>query len=310
MEYPQHFILPSIFVIILNWKGWQDTVECIESLLRNDYKNFRVVVIDNHSEDESYEKLLEWCRGRDRASVFQTKANLGFAGGNNVGIKYALENNAEYILLLNNDTVVTDNFLSSLTKTAKEEDPGIMGGKILYHSDDRIWYLGGKMSWLRGGAYHPGKGRTDRKIAKKPFEVDFITGCMMLIKRDVFEKIGFLDESYFLYNEDADYCMKAFKAGIKMSVNPNSVIYHKERSTDGGWKPYHIYYLIRNKLIFMNRYVPNQVILWTFYSVIGLIGLTLSLKWFFQNRFDLISAYLKAISDYSKGIIGKTRCYN
>ena len=76
MEYPQHIISPSIFVIILNWKGWQDTIECLESLLRNDYKNFRVVVIDNHSEDESYEKLLEWCRDRDRFSVFQTKANL------------------------------------------------------------------------------------------------------------------------------------------------------------------------------------------------------------------------------------------
>lgn len=305
MEYPQHIISPSIFVIILNWKGWQDTIECLESLLRNDYKNFRVVVIDNHSEDESYEKLLEWCRDRDRFSVFQTKANLGFAGGNNVGIKYALENNAEYILLLNNDTVVTDNFLSSLIKTAKEEDPGIMGCKILHHSDDRIWYLGGKMSWLRGGAYHPGKGRMDRKIAKNPFEVDFITGCMMLIKREVFGKIGLLDESYFLYNEDADYCLRASRARIRMVVDPLTIIYHKERSTDGGWKPYHIYYLIRNKLIFMKRYSPNIFVLWIFYSIIGFVGLALSTKWIFQNRSDLISAYLSAIRDFNSGIIGE-----
>lgn len=305
MEYPQHFILPSIFVIILNWKGWQDTVECIESLLKNDYKNFRVVVIDNHSEDESYDKLLEWCRDRDRFTVLQTMANLGFAGGNNVGIKYALENNAEYILLLNNDTVVTDNFLSSLTKTAKEEDPGIMGCKILHHSDDRIWYLGGKMSWLRGGAYHPGKGRMDRKIAKKPFEVDFITGCMMLIKRDVFEKIGFLDESYFLYNEDVDYCLRAYRAGIKMMVNPTSIIYHKERSTYDGWKPYHIYYLIRNKLIFMKRHAPGRVKLWTFYVIVAIVGCTLFLKWIFQQRFDFIRAYMLSLMDFRNGIEGK-----
>lgn len=297
---------PSVFIVIVNWKGWQDTIECLESLLKNDYINFRVVVIDNYSEDESYEKLLEWCRGRDRFIIIQTKENLGFAGGNNVGIKYALDNDAEYLLLLNNDTLVTNVFLSSLIKTAKAEDSGITGCKILHHSDGRIWYLGGKMSWLRGGAYHPGKGRPDRKIAKKPFEVDFVTGCMMLIKREVFREIGILDESYFLYNEDTDYCLRASRAGIKMVVDPLTIIYHKERSTDGGWKPYHIYYLIRNKLIFMKRYAPNVATLWTFYSVIGLVGLTLSVKWVFQNRFDLISAYLHAVGDFNKGIIGKT----
>ena len=283
---------------------------CLESLLRNDYQNFRVVVIDNLSQDESYEKLLEWCRDRDRFTVLQTKINLGFAGGNNIGIKYALDNDADFILLLNNDTIVAEEFLSGLVKTAKEEEAGIIGCKILYYPDALIWYFGGKMSWLRGGAYHPGKGRADHIIAKKPLKVDFVTGCMMLIKREVFNKIGLLDESYFLYNEDADYCMKAFKTGIKMVVDPLTIIYHKERSTDGGWKPYHIYYLIRNKLIFIERYSPTIVTLWAFYSVIGLVGLTLSLKWFFQGRFDLISAYLKAISDYSKGNIGKTTCFH
>ena len=296
---------PSVFIIIVNWKNWQDTVECLESLQRNNYGNFRTVVVENHSENESYDKLSEWSKDKERLTILQTEANLGFAGGNNVGIRYALANDAEYLLLLNNDTVVTEDFLSSLIKTTMEEDAGITGCKILHHSDGRIWYLGGKMSWMRGGAYHPGKGRPDRKIAKKPFEVDFVTGCMMLIKREVFGKIGVLDESYFLYNEDTDYCVKAFKAGIKMVVDPLTIIYHKERSTDGGWKPYHIYYLIRNKLIFINRYAPDSVTLWTFYSVIGLVGLTLSVKWVFQNRFDLISAYLKAISDYSKGIFGK-----
>lgn len=306
MEYNQHVTLPSIFIIIINWKGWQDTVVCLKSLLKNDYKNFQVVVIDNRSQDESYEKLLEWCRARDRFTVFQTETNLGFAGGNNIGIKYALDKNADFILLLNNDTIVTEEFLSGLVKTAKEEEAGIVGCKILYHSDALIWYLGGKMSWLRGGAYHPGKGRSEHIITNKPFEVDFVTGCMMLIKREVFGKIGLLDESYFLYNEDADYCMKAFKNGIKMVVDPLTTIYHKERSTDGGWKSYHIYYLIRNKLIFMKRHSPTIAILWSFYSVIGLVGLTLSLKWFFQRRFDLILAYSKAIDDYSKGITGKS----
>lgn len=307
MEDQQQLILPSIFVIILNWKGWQDTVVCLESLLKNDYQNFRVVVIDNHSEDESYEMLLEWSRGRDIITVMQTGENLGFAGGNNIGIKYALDNDADFMLLLNNDTIVTEKFLSGLVKTSEEEEAGIVGCKILYYSDAQIWYLGGRMSWLRGGAYHPGKGRSDRIIAKKPFEVEFVTGCMMLIRREVFGKIGFLDESYFLYNEDTDYCMKAFKRGIKMVVAPSTIIYHKEKSTDGGWKPYHIYYLIRNKLIFMERYSPTIVTLWAFYTVIGLVGLTLSVKWFFQRRFDLIIAYLKAIYDYSKGITGKTQ---
>lgn len=310
MEDRQNIILPSISVIILNWKNWRDTVDCLESLLQNDYQNFRVLVIDNHSQDESFEKLTEWSRNRDRITVLQTKENLGFAGGTNAGIKSALDNNTDFILLLNNDTIVTDNFLSSLVKAAEGEKADIVGCKILYYPDSRIWYCGGKMSWLRGGAYHPGKGRSNSTLTDKPFEVDFVTGCMMLIRREVIEKTGLLDESYFLYNEDADFCMKALKQGIKMTVTPSTVIYHKENSTDGGWKPYHIYYLIRNKLIFMNKYSPTIVTLWTFYVIVGFAGLVLSFKWLFQCRFDLISAYMKAMSDYSKGNIGKTACFH
>lgn len=294
---------PSVFIVIVNWNGWKDTIECLDSLLKNCYRNYQVIVIDNLSEDESYERLSGWCKDKNSVTILQTEENLGFAGGCNIGIKYALERDADYILLLNNDTIVDKNFLINLVSTADiERNVGILGGKILHSPDNNIWYCGGKMSWLRGGGYHPYKGRTDKHAADSPpFEVDFITGCMMLIKREVFEKIGLLDESYFLYNEDADFCLQASKAGIGLKVVPDSVIYHKERSTLGGWKPYHIYYLMRNKLHFVHTFAPTRLIRWRFYLVVGLVGCALSFRWLLECRFDLIAAYWFSVAAFVRG---------
>lgn len=296
---------PSVFIIIVNWKNWQDTLECLESLRGIDNDNFKTIVVDNCSENESFEKISIWCEEKGRFSTIKTESNLGFAGGCNIGIRHALSKKADYILLLNNDTIAEPDFLGRMVETSKQSPhAGIIGGKIFQNNSNKLWFLGGKMSWLRGGGYHPGKNKPDAYKKKGPFEVDFITGCLMLIRATTIEKIGLLDESYFLYNEDADYCLRAKKAGIRMIVVPSSIIYHKENSTIRGWMPYHIYYLIRNKLFFVKRHSPNPAILTLFYFIIACIGILLSTKWLIQGRIDLIRAFKKAIADYRQNIRG------
>jgi len=296
-----------VVIVIVNWNSCSDTVECLESLLKISYSNYSITVVDNNSKDDSFEKLKAWSRAKKNISIIKTKENLGFAGGSNIGMRRAMESGADYVLLLNNDTLVSEEFLSQLVDTAESHEiSNIIGAKILHYPDKRVWYASGAISWLRGGGHHPRKGRPDSAVkTDKPFNVSFITGCLMLIRRDVIEKIGFLDETYFLYNEDSDYCCRASAAGVEMFVNPRSLIFHKENSTAGGWRPYHIYYLIRNKLIFMERYAPNRAVLSSFYIITGIVGLLYFAAWVFRGRFDLVKAYMRAIKDYRKGIKGR-----
>lgn len=297
--------LPLVYIIILNYNGWKDTIECLESVYKNNYSKYQVIVVDNGSVDESVKKLREWAKERDREPrIIMTEKNLGFAGGNNIGIKLALKNGGDYILLLNNDTVVEKGFLEELIKTAEEKNAEIIGGKIYYYGDgNKIWYEGGKLCWLLGGGIHHGKGRCEKDKISGIHEVTFITGCMMLIKRSTIEKIGLLDESYFLYCEDTDYCARALKNNIRMAVNLSSVIYHKENSTLGGWKPSHIYYLIRNRFIFMKKNAPLYFLV-VFHCLAVLIGVVLISSWLLNRRLDLISASLRGVQDYLSGVSG------
>lgn len=299
--------LPLVYIIILNYNGWRDTIECLESVYQNNYPNYRVIVIDNGSQDGETEKIREWAKNNDREPVIiANEKNLGFAGGNNVGIKHALKNIADYMLLLNNDTVVERDFLKEMVRTAESsKDIGIIGGKIYYYNDrNKIWYKGGKVSWLLGGGIHHGKGRYEKDINSDIHEVTFITGCMMLIKRSTIEKIDLLDESYFLYCEDTDYCARALKNNIRMVVNLSSVIYHKENSTLDGWKPSHIYYLIRNRFLFMKKNAPNIYSYLCFYCCAMIIGVLIISRWLLIKKPELVSASLRAFRDYSKGIKG------
>ncbi len=314
--------LPLVYIIILNYNGWRDTIECLESVYRNSYPNYRVIVIENGSQDGSAEKIGEWIKksklvpacfkqGQEPV-IIDIEKNLGFAGGNNVGILHALKNDADYMLLLNNDTVVEKGFLKELVKITKDNDAGIIGGKIYYYgacgersesNRNKIWYKGGRLNWLFGGGTHYGKGKYEKDKNEGIYEVTFITGCMMLIKKSTVERIGLLEESYFLYCEDTDYCARALKNHIKMAVNLSSVIYHKENSTLGGWKPAHIYYLIRNRFIFMKRHAPLSFRI-VFHCLAVLIGTALISGWLLNGRLDLISASLRGMKDYLSGVSG------
>lgn len=289
--------MPLVFVIVLNYNGKADTLECLRSLTRAAYPDFQVLVVDNASADGSVEAIKQEF---PRLKILQNTENLGFAGGNNVGIRYALEQGADYIFLLNNDTVVDPGFLDELVN-AGESDPGIgiLGSLIYYFNRPReVWFAGGKIYWSAGTARH----LTD--IPDVPRESDFITGCAFMIKRHVVEKTGLFNPDYFLYYEDTDWSTRVKRAGFKLVVVPASLVWHKEMGAVGGRSPLHEYYVTRNNLLFMRK---NASVLCRLAFVPAFI-LKISVKMIsfsLRGRFNLLPPVFKGIRDYFAGRLGK-----
>lgn len=224
---------PLVYIIVLTWNGKKDTLECLNSLKKVSYNNLKVLVVDNASSDGTQEEVQKQFPD---VEYILNPTNLRFAHGNNVGIKYALTKGADYILLLNNDTTVADNFLDELVTTAsRNSNIGIVGPKMCYYSDpERIWYAGGKIEWWKGWISHIGVRELDNGQYDQTKETDFVSGCSILVKRDVIEKVGLLDTAYYIYGEDVDWCIRASHAGYKIMFEPKAKIWHKLSVSTGG----------------------------------------------------------------------------
>lgn len=248
---------PLVYIIILNWNGLCDTLECLKSLQKIDYLNYKVVVVDNGSKNKEAEIIK---KEFPEVEVIENKENKGFAEGNNIGIRLALGRGAHYVLLLNNDTLVSRDFLDILVDfSQRSEKIGAVGPKIFYYNSNKIWFNGGKIWWWIGVNRHLEKGKENKKSKiQEPKEVDFITGCCILMKRKAIEKVGLLDPVYFSYFEDADWCLRAKKLGYKCFIVPKAIIWHK---VSAGWgikgtsriTPFQSYYYSRNALIFAKK---------------------------------------------------------
>lgn len=267
----------KIFVIILNFNGKEFILSCLDSVknLKTDDSLLKIVVVDNASADGSAElvekRYKDLPAGKAGIKILRNKDNLGFAEGNNVGIRYALENGADYILVLNPDTIVDKNLIVQLIKVA-EPDPGIgiLGLKIYFASgfefhkerykpQERgkvIWYAGGIIDWENVLASHRGVDEVDKGHYEKQTETDFVSGCAMFVKRKVFDKIGLFDPKYFLYYEDNDFCQRAQKAGFKVVYVPQVKLWHLNAGSSASGGPLQEYYITRNRLLFGLRYAP------------------------------------------------------
>lgn len=256
--------MKKVFIIVLNFNGKKDTLECLQSL-----KKSEVIVVDNGSTDGSVRAI------RDKfpeIKILENKKNLGFAKGNNVGIRYALNQGADYIILLNNDTIVEINTLVRLIEVASSNNRiGILGPKIYFAKGFEfhqgrykknelgkvIWYAGGLIDWRNVLGVHRGVDEVDEGQYDKQEEVEFVSGCCMFIKREVFKKIGLLDERFFLYFEDLDFCLRAKKVGFRIVYVPEAVIWHKNAATVGGsGSDRQRYHYRRSRLIFGLRFAP------------------------------------------------------
>ena len=220
---------PLVYIILVNWNGYKDTKECLESLKRNTYKNYKIIVIDNGSGKNQSDRIK---KKFPKINLIKNSINTGFSYANNQGIKEAIKNKAKYILLLNNDTVVKKDFLDILIDYAEKNNfQGVLTPKILYYGTNKIWAMGGKLSYLTSIPRMIGQGSKSNSF-NKIIEPDYASGCAFLVNTDIIKKVGLLDNSYFAYYEDTDLSFRIKKLGYIIKVIPNSIIWHKvSRST-------------------------------------------------------------------------------
>lgn len=249
-------VSPLVYIILLNWNGSHDTIPCVESLRQMTYPNYRVVVVDNASSDDSEERIRAACPD---VTVLQSGANRGFAGGNNVGIRYALDQVADYVWLLNNDTLVRPDTLTALVARA-ESDPqiGFVGSKILYAGQPNVvWFAGGTILPRNArGAHTPQDAPDDDKLPPA-HEPGFLTGCSLLARAAAIRQIGVMPELYFLYYEEVDWQYTGRKAGWKIMFEPASVVLHKISNTAGNDSPTQAFHNARSRMIFVRRHMPR-----------------------------------------------------
>ena len=237
-----------VAVILVNFNGVNDTVECIKSLSVIKDVEKEIIVVDNHSTDNSVE-VLKAVQNKYAFTLLETDENNGFSAGNNIGITYAKNKNADYFLLLNNDTVVKADFLHYLLAGFEfDEKCGLTTGRILYHSmPNTIWYAGGSMNKKIGRTEHFHYGEKDCTTDLTPQSVTFASGCCMCLSKKLVDNVGFFNEDFFLYEEDVEYCCRIMNAGFLMMYIPSAIIYHKVSASTGQGSLMSQYYTIRNK---------------------------------------------------------------
>jgi len=304
---------PNIYIVILNWNSWQDTIECLESVFRQQYKNYKVIVCDNNSSDQSMEHIEAWAKGSEIVNLspshplrqlssppiekpidfsvynrlkvevkippsdnqlilIQTGDNLGFAGGNNVGLRYALNcRDMDFVWLLNNDTVIAPDCLTNMVNYSQQQNlPNMCGSTILYYNDPSvIQALGGCRynKWTGLASTSLGRGlAADTDIDHKTYEeqLSYIAGASWLLPKQYLIDIGLMEESYFLYCEEIDWCVRNNNK-YKLCYAPDAIVYHKEGSSIGSPNDERSssllsdFYIFRNKLRFTRRYFPEAI---------------------------------------------------
>jgi GT2 family glycosyltransferase len=319
---------PHVAVVILNWNGWVDTLACLDSLLAQDYCNFSVVVVDNASSDGSAEKIQEWMKlrssfveveemgrvtfysnsKRDSESLrqedfvfIQAPSNGGFASGNNLGVRFALDAGADYVWLLNNDTELNSSSLSKVVAIADSDSCIGMCGSVLVYWDDRrtIQAVGGVVyDFYRAIGYQVGQGELidksdiQRLSAEK---ISYVAGAALLARSDFIREVGLMEERYFLYFEEVDWASRSL-GRWKIATAPESIVYHKEGGSIGtssrtSRSKLSQYYLIRNLLLFY----------WYNHRALILVAVMRSLRELFNlvydRNFHLIPVSVRAIRD-------------
>ena len=255
MSVPLPEPVPSVGVIVLNWNGTDDTLECLQSLQRLDYPRYEIIVVDNGSRTSPRPQITEQFPA---VSYIETGENLGYAGGNNFGIRYALQHGHDYVFVLNNDTLVEPDFLRTAVAVG-QSDPriAVVGIKILAFEDpSRVWVAYGQLTYRKGlvrlvGYYELNDGRFDTQQ-----DVEWVPGTALLMRRAALEQIGLFDEQFFAYHEDVDWCTNAREHGWRVVYAPAAHILHKGHRSSGG-KGYvtpRQYLAGRNMVLFVRKH--------------------------------------------------------
>jgi GT2 family glycosyltransferase len=260
--------LLKIYVVILNWNDFEDTDKCITSLLAINDQRIQIVLVDNHSTDDSASLLKEKF---NQIPILISDMNNGYAGGMNIGIRYALDNNADYIILSNNDIEYPSNFLEPMLQLIQSEQSiGIVSPKVLYSLDrEKIYCAGADFNLFRGAGVAAFQGEDFSKYGNEVREISMAEGSCFLAKKEVFEKSGLFSEEFFMYFEDLEFSDRVRK-NFKIYYTPESIIYHKG-GAGSSWKnhsPLYYYYYTRNRFIYFKKFSFAIKIYILFYSLL------------------------------------------
>lgn len=289
---------PAVWAVILNWNLADDTNTCVESLARSAYGNLTILVVDNGSRPEELARLRSVEQG---ALLLRSEQNLGFAGGCNLGIEHALLHGADYVLLLNNDTTVAPDMLARLV-AAQEADPALgVVGPLIYYADpaDEVWFSGERF-WRQ--LYVVRRGLHLRDITQPLEDVDFVSGCGMLVPRRVWEQVGVFAPEYFMYYEDLDFCVRVAQSGYRIACVPQAKMWHAVSASSGGKdSPLKQRLQVQSSLLFFRRHTRG---LWFWLNIairLAHAAYTL-LKHVFRGTLQLA-----AVREWLAGVVTGTR---
>lgn len=336
---------PRVAVLLLNWNGWKDTIECLESVLRLSYPHVSVVLCDNGSTDGSVDKIRAWAAGtlstefdtpsqlrhlvepsiekpipireltrpevesgaqlaRDELTIIHNGGNLGFAGGNNVGLDFIRRNElAEYVWILNNDILVAPDSLTELMREARANPShgGVGATLFKYTTPEEVESVAGGLfpAWkglsipLKRMEYADARNGGSRPV------LDYLTAGCMLVPTQVLRTVGLFDESYFMYAEDVDYSLRLRRAGLSLGFAPLAKVWHKGGGTIGHRSARHDYYIVRNSLQLVREYHPRMLPIATAY-----VAFRCALPKVVRRQWTRLAVLRRAYSDFRKGGLG------
>jgi len=300
----------SVAIIIVNWNSFSHTRGCLESLRNVTYRNFKVIVVDNGSQDGSDIALESQF---PEIILLRNAENIGFTGGNNRGIEWALENDFEYLMLLNNDTEVEPDFLNRLVEVIHIDDKiGAVQPKFFFlHNKEKIWNAGGTIIKSLGWVRTVGENRSASEKYDRPKDTEWITGCCFMVRADIVRKIGGLNDRFFIYYEDVEWSLRIKELGYRLVYCPKAIVYHeagmsnknKQKGKEGYINPIVHFLATRNNVLMLRRYTPwyfaGPVIAFQSVKYTGILSYFLV-----RRRFEKIKFVCNGLKEglFSKGI--------
>jgi len=289
----------KIAVIIINWKKYDLTLNCIDSVLKSSYKNFKIILIDNGSQNSFPDEINK----SEKIHVIKNENNEGFSKANNQGIKYSIKNGFDFVLLLNNDTLIKNDLINSLVRQSSTLNQKIIQPLILNYDGSKIWNAGGKINNFFGTFQTLEKGKVFNNFKINRIYTDWFTGCCVLIKLEIFNHVGYFDERFFAYYEDVDYSIRLKKMGYSIALMTNSYLQHYESASsksmnkiEGNLSPYVHYLNIRNHILLLKKHSKSfNLIGVLLYQLIKIFSY--SVYFLIRFRFNKFKMVLKGLVD-------------